>query len=97
MLLLHGPSVKNFNGLKAIDGNEHETFHLAREHLGVLKRDYHWHKTLSDSAKIRMPSYLGVLFSIICGIRQLPNISTLWEQHRNALCSDFLQRNSAEI
>lgn len=65
--------------------------------IDFFKGGEQWHETLSDDARIQMPSYLRALFSNICVYGEVQNISKLWKHYRIALCEDFVHRYSEEI
>ncbi|GBO17876.1 hypothetical protein AVEN_93681-1 [Araneus ventricosus] len=96
MLLLRKTGVISFNDLKTIDGTLCETFQDACKVLGLLDRDQHWHDTLLEAAKMQMPSYLRILFAIICGFGEVENIPDLWTQHKQSLSEYFVHRYSEE-
>ncbi|GBL72558.1 hypothetical protein AVEN_127831-1 [Araneus ventricosus] len=77
MLLLRKTGVISFNDLKTIDGTLCETFQEACKDLGLLNSDQHWHDTLFEAARMHMPSYLRILFVIICGFGEIQNIPDL--------------------
>ncbi|GBO07292.1 hypothetical protein AVEN_103924-1 [Araneus ventricosus] len=89
MLLLRKTSVISFNGLKTIDGTLCETFQEACKVLGLLDGDQHWHDPLLEAARMQMPSYLRILFAIICGFGEVENIPDLWTQHKHSLSEEF--------
>ncbi|GBL85449.1 hypothetical protein AVEN_34630-1 [Araneus ventricosus] len=66
-LLLRKNGVISFNDLKTIDGIVCETFQEACKEPGILDDDQHWHDTLLEAARMHMPSYLIILFAMICG------------------------------
>ncbi|GBO26164.1 hypothetical protein AVEN_53861-1 [Araneus ventricosus] len=76
ILLLRKTGVISFNDLKTIDGTLCETFQEACKVLGLLDGDQHWHDTLLEAARMQMPSYLRILFAIICGFGEVENIPT---------------------
>ncbi|GBN02341.1 hypothetical protein AVEN_260403-1 [Araneus ventricosus] len=45
---------------------------------------------------MQMPSYLRILFTIICGFGEVENIPDLWTQHKQSLSEDFVLRYSEE-
>ncbi|GBN96392.1 hypothetical protein AVEN_7481-1 [Araneus ventricosus] len=96
MLLLRKIGVISFNDLKTIDGTLCETFQEACKVLGLLDGDQHWHDTLLEAARMQMPSYLQILFAIICGFGEVENIPDLWTQHKQSLSEDFVHRYSEE-
>ncbi|GBN56753.1 hypothetical protein AVEN_270976-1 [Araneus ventricosus] len=96
MLLLRKTGVISFSVLKTIDGTLCETFQEACKVLGLLDGDQHWHDTLLEAAKMQMPSYLRILFAIICGFGEVENIPDLWTQHKQSLSEDFVHRYSEE-
>ncbi|GBL97996.1 hypothetical protein AVEN_126889-1 [Araneus ventricosus] len=96
MLLLRKTGVISFNDLKTIDGTLCETFQEACKVLGLLDGDQHWHDTLLEAARMQMPSYLRILFAIICGFGKVVNIPDLWTQHKQSLSEDFVHRYSEE-
>ncbi|GBM34040.1 hypothetical protein AVEN_162220-1 [Araneus ventricosus] len=96
MLLLRKTGVISFNDLKTIDGTLCETFQEAFKVLGLLDGDQHWHDTLLEAARMQMPSYLRILFAIICGFGEVENIPDLWTQHKQSLSEDFVHRYSEE-
>ncbi|GBN67557.1 hypothetical protein AVEN_267497-1, partial [Araneus ventricosus] len=96
MLLLRKTGVISFNDLKTIDGTLCETFQEACKVLGLLDGDQHWHYTLLQASRMQMPSYLRILFAIICGFGEVENIPDLWTQHKQSLSEDFVHRYSEE-
>ncbi|GBM82113.1 hypothetical protein AVEN_16189-1 [Araneus ventricosus] len=76
MLLLRKTGVISFNDLKTIDGTLCETFQEACKELGLLDGDQHWHDTLLEAARMQMPSYMRILFAIICGLGKLRTFLT---------------------
>ncbi|GBL80201.1 hypothetical protein AVEN_29175-1 [Araneus ventricosus] len=96
MLLLRKTGVISFNDLKTIDGTLCETFQEACKVLGLLDGDQHWNDTLLEAARMQMPSYLRILFAIICGFGEVENIPDLWTQHKQSLSEDFVHRYSEE-
>ncbi|GBM58424.1 hypothetical protein AVEN_63782-1 [Araneus ventricosus] len=96
MLLLRKTGVISFNDLKTIDGTLCETFQEACKVLGLQDGDQHWHDTLLEAARMQMPSYLRILFAIICGFGEVENIPDLWTQHKQSLSEDFVHRYSKE-
>ncbi|GBN29840.1 ATP-dependent DNA helicase PIF1 [Araneus ventricosus] len=96
MLLLRKTGVISFNDLKTIDGTLCETFQESCKVLGLLDGDQHWHDTLLIAARMQLPSYLRILFAIICGFGEVENIPDLWTQHKQSLSEDFVHRYSEE-
>ncbi|GBL66261.1 hypothetical protein AVEN_260218-1 [Araneus ventricosus] len=96
MLLLRKTGVISFNDLKTIDGTLCKTFQEACEVLGLLDGDQHWHNTLLEAARMQMPSYLRILFAIICSFGEVENIPDLWTQYKQSLSEDFVHRYSEE-
>ncbi|GBM98285.1 hypothetical protein AVEN_42732-1 [Araneus ventricosus] len=45
---------------------------------------------------MHLPSYLPILFAVICGLGEVENIPDLWTQHKQSLSEDFVQRCSDE-
>ncbi|GBM84645.1 hypothetical protein AVEN_135635-1 [Araneus ventricosus] len=94
MPLLRKTGLISFNDLKTIDGTLCETFQEECKVLGLLDGDQHWHDTLLEAARMQMPSYLRILFAIICGFGEVENIPDLWTQHKQSLSEDFVHRFS---
>jgi hypothetical protein len=94
-MLLHvveGP--RSFEGLKMVDGVQHDSYKSACFALGLIEDDSEWDVALREASSSAMPAQIRQLFVIILTCGCPLDALQLWEDHKDAMSEDFAHERS---
>ncbi|GBO46992.1 hypothetical protein AVEN_154628-1 [Araneus ventricosus] len=96
-LLLHkikGPT--SFKDLRTVNGIEYETYREACLALGLLENDNQWNEALKEAVYSDSPSKIRTLFALILSFCEPSSPKTLWENNKDCMSEDILNKLRAE-
>lgn len=97
LLLTHVTGATSFENLKTVNNVKYSTFKEAAVVLGLIEDDTHHNKCMEEASLIQTGKQLRNLFAIILCYCTVAYPFKLWENHKKALCEDFLYKKQKDL
>ncbi|KYN21838.1 ATP-dependent DNA helicase PIF1, partial [Trachymyrmex cornetzi] len=92
ILLLHVKGAKNFQELRTVNNEVHQTFTAACLALGLIEDDNEWYRAMNEAKVWMMPRRLRNLFVRILIHCQPVYPKKLWDEFKRDMSEDYLRR-----
>lgn len=89
LLLLHVRGAKGYHDLRRYNEIEYPTFYEAAQARGLVENENAWDDALTEASLAKLPKQLRELFAYSCIFGMSPNVSNLWNKHKDNLVEDF--------